>query len=193
MLKFDFIGLLIFITYSFVCILYQIKGTKKDRNRGIISCFFVMYLVILIDILFFPLPVQQALLIELRENSTQNFGQTILTSAVFICRKCGSIGLGGIMVWAMQRIVLMIPLSIYLHMLYWKKYGIKQVMRRFGIIAVSCEIMKCIIVRIIDFSYKNVSVDEAVLFVAGGCIGHYIYRSASILYNKSRLKLWIES
>lgn len=184
MLKFDFIGFLIVILFTLLSILFFFKRPNKDINASIIRCFFVMYLVMLINIIFFPLPIQHMLLVELRKNNIEQTWQSIIIPLSYLHKIYGDSDWQDVFVFILQKISLTITLSLYLHMLFRNKYNrVSQVIKVFAIISISCEVIKYSIINIIGVSYKDVSIDEALLFFLGGIIGHYIYILAIKLYN----------
>lgn len=187
MLKFEFIGCIIMVFIIIQCIIYNKR--EKNFNLCIIRIFCGMYILLLVNILFFPLPIQKNLLMELRVYYSKESYQTILIPFQYIHSIISSDGSRGMMRVVLKNVVLFIPFTIYVEMLFPKFKGFKRIFLLLLIVSIGIETVRYTIILAINLNYKDVSIDEVIMFLTGGIIGYVIHQFGARSYQYISLKL----
>lgn len=180
MLKFEPIGLLIFIVSLIFSIVIAIRQKKTFLE---LFCFnvFVVYILAVISITLFPMPVFESSLKYLRETMqhTNNFVPFKSMYQIFSIKELHIIirQLGG-------NLCMLAPLGIYLPLTFNKIKSFKHTLLIGIAIAVGIELIQLSIGAIARYNYRSFDVDDIILNVLGVCIGYLVYLIIRPIYNK---------
>lgn len=162
MIVFPVLGFIIYLIFLLFYIIFVWK--KKILIDNLINVIFVIYVLMLISVCFFPLPVQRAAM----HVECQLKGNIIPFASIkdilhnnpksVIMRQIGG------------NAILLLPFGVYLPLMVKniKKY---YYLLTFIISALSIEVIQFIICRIINYNYRAVDIDDVILNVFGAVVG----------------------
>ena len=158
-----------------VYIVILVKGIKKriSIQKHIVVALFVVYIVGVISVTLFPLPIQKELIIRNREIAywiTNNFVpfRSIVETIV-----SGSVG--GIIRSIIGNIVLFIPLGGFLPLLYKKTSRAGKVILWGLIVSIGIEMIQFGVSLIVGY-YRMTNIDGVILNTIGAAIGFMILK-----------------
>lgn len=188
MLKISFFAIIYFI----ILLVYEImNGRKKKVYHNviywIIKIIFYIYVLLLIKVTIFPIPIQKLELDSLR----QNFGNgldinfipmktilQIIKSDLPVSVKLRQIG---------GNLILLVPFAFYLPL---SKKRFQKAIKVFIFLLFSAcmiELVQFLIGKIIDYNYRVVDVDDIILNVCGGMIGFFAWKTINKCFLETRV------
>ena len=181
MIDFTFFGIIIFTIIFIINIINLIKNKKKFIVfvRNII---FAIYILLLIAVVFFPIPVQDKMLEILKEeNPGYKYNFIPFKSIIYILKSNdfynSLIQIGG-------NLCLLIPLGIYVPLVWtkFKKIGLFLLLMFFTSFFI--ESIQFILGILINYQYRVVDCDDIILNTIGSLFGFLISLRISPLYKK---------
>lgn len=174
---FGIIGLLTLVIVQFLLVKREIIN-KIDVVAGIV---FSIYCLVLIKIVFFPIPFQEeaiSLIREINGNFSMNF---IPTKSMLEIIKTNDImnifyQLGG-------NFLLLLPMGMYLSIIF-SSLKFKRSVLVITFTSVFIEVIQLLIGFSIDCQYRVVDVDDTILNILGGILGLAIGKMVYPLYKK---------
>ncbi|HHX69046.1 MAG: VanZ family protein [Miniphocaeibacter sp.] len=177
MLDFTFFGIIVFVILFLKNIIVLIKNKGKISDF-LIKTTFIIYVLVVIKIVFFPIPFQKELLEILRVENLENISNFIPFKSIFEILKTGTwynikLQIGG-------NLILLLPLGIYLPFLFNKKNSLKRDLVFGLIIAIDIEFIQGLIGFFIGYNYRVVDIDDVILNFIGYTVGYLL--SKYVLY-----------
>ncbi|WP_099203533.1 VanZ family protein [Miniphocaeibacter massiliensis] len=172
MINFDFFGISIFLVVLILEI-YKIIKKKSRIYKSIFKMLFVIYILLLIDVVFFPIPYQSRLIEIYRLKTGLGDIQNFVPFKIIISFiKDTSFG------YALKQIggnfILLLPLGVFVSIIFENKKS-KRFMFLIGL-GTTCaiELTQGLIGLIIGFQYRVVDIDDIILNTAGYVVGMFI-------------------
>ncbi|SKA68088.1 Glycopeptide antibiotics resistance protein [Eubacterium uniforme] len=166
MIEFDFLGLII-CTFS-IFVYFIVLWKKNNVIDNIVSIVFIVYIICLVGVVFFPIPFQKSV-IEIHKNYGygKNYNIIPFKSIIEILRDDRSFvimrQLGG-------NLILLFPLGIYIPIAIKNKKIINYCII-FVCTSIAIEIMQFMIGKMIGYNYRVVDVDDVILNTIGAFAG----------------------
>lgn len=174
---FGIIGLLILVIAQF----WLVKKEIIDRIDVIAGIIFSIYCLVLIKIVFFPIPFQKesiSLIREINGNFSMNF---IPIKSIIAIIKSNDImnifyQLGG-------NFLLLLPMGMYLSIIF-SDFKLKRLALVIAFTSIFIELIQLIIGFSINCQYRVVDVDDVILNILGGLLGLAIGKMVYPIYQK---------
>ena len=126
----------------------------------------------LINVAFFPIPIQKEVISVLKETNSNakavnitpfhSIIQTVKTNPSIELKLLQLIG----------NIVLILPITFYIPLVYNRVNNLKKALILSIIIAILIEMMQFVIGRVIGYYYRIIDIDDIILNVFGGIVGY---------------------
>jgi glycopeptide antibiotics resistance protein len=152
--------------------LYIKSKEKKSIEYWIFRISFYIYLMMLINVAFFPIPIQKEVISVLKETNSNakavnitpfhSIIQTVKTNPSIELKLLQLIG----------NIVLILPITFYIPLVYNRVNNLKKALILSIIIAILIEMMQFVIGRVIGYYYRIIDIDDIILNVFGGIVGY---------------------
>ena len=154
--------------------LYIKSKEKKSIEYWIFRISFYIYLMMLINVAFFPIPIQKEVISVLKETNSNakavnitpfhSIIQTVKTNPSIELKLLQLIG----------NIVLILPITFYIPLVYNRVNNLKKALILSIIIAILIEMMQFVIGRVIGYYYRIIDIDDIILNVFGGIVDIFV-------------------
>lgn len=186
MINFTGYAIILYIIFLFSSLIYAIKH-KKTLLEFICTNLFVIFILFVISITLFPMPVQPKLLLNFRQHGYDTKNNFVPFSSIYhiISRNDFSISLrqvGG-------NFCMLIPLGIYAPFYFKGMNKFKNFLLLAFLFSAGIEFLQFLIGAILQFNYRSVDVDDIILNVSGAMVGYIIYIIIKPFYYKILTKM----
>lgn len=177
MLKIDFFAIVFFP----FCLLYEILHYRKCKIRHtrkfwILRFTFYCYIISLINVTLFPIPLQKEELELSRimygsgmKNNFIPFKSIVHIFQSNILLRSKLLQIGG-------NILLLLPLTFYLPLIKKKFHNFSKSFLLALTTSISIELVQLVIGLLIHYNYRTIDVDDIILNVIGGTFGYCLWR-----------------
>lgn len=167
LLLFKFVGVPLFIVFFLIeNIIYYKRNNKPNLIYRLIFYSFFIYLLFVLKLTFFPLPIGEDAIMDYQIMALQNN---------FVPFK-EIIGYSGFAYYPMiGNIALLFPLGIYLPILF-KRKGFGSVLIVGLITTVSIESMQFIISSIVGVTYRTTDINDVIFNTLGLIMGYIVFK-----------------
>jgi glycopeptide antibiotics resistance protein len=160
-----------YMAFLIFCVVKKIPLIKH-----IIYFLFYIYLVGVLSLTFFPLPIQKELIKEMRtENYFRNNFIPFLDLYNMINMKLHTVPIrqiGG-------NLILLLPLGYFLPVIFKRISNFKKVLLICFICSLGIELMQYCISSILGFTYKISDINDVILNTTGAILGYLIFKFLS--------------
>lgn len=171
MLDYEFLCIFSFIGYIFLLI--KLKWNKINPIRILHFSIFYFYIVALLAVTLFPIPIQW--LQEMSRYGWQN-NNFIPLSSIFEILNHQSLGAFLKAKQILWNIILFIPLWFFLPLIWVKKQKIQDLILIGLWGSVLIEFLQYFISCLLWFQYKSTDIDDIILNTFGFIIGFFLYK-----------------
>lgn len=180
MIEFGLFGIIALCILVFLQVLFVKKGMIQ-KNDVIAGLVFTIYCLILIKIVFFPIPFQEKSIALIREiNGNFSVNLIPLKSMFEIANTNNAVNifyqLGG-------NFLLLLPFGLYISIIF-RSTSIKKLVLSIIFTSVFIEMGQLLIGFVIDCQYRVVDIDDVILNILGGLVGMVIGRLVYPLYKR---------
>ncbi|SEW31948.1 VanZ family protein [[Clostridium] fimetarium] len=181
MLKFIGFAIILYTIFLILSVIYTVKH-KTTFLELFCTNLFVIFILFVISITLFPIPIDLRYLNMCREHGYGRKNNFIPFSSIYhiISRNDLSISLrqvGG-------NFCMLIPLGIYAPLYFKGMNKIKNFFILALLVSAGIEFLQFFIGVILQYNYRSVDVDDIILNVSGSMIGYIIYLIIKPLYYK---------
>ncbi|MDP2090738.1 MAG: VanZ family protein [Candidatus Gracilibacteria bacterium] len=170
MLDYEFLYIISIPIYVIFIIVLKVK--KIRFNKILLYSLFYFYIISLLAVTLFPIPIQGLNEIGIYNKDTNNYIPfmsiiDIINKQLDIIIKIKQI---------IGNIVLFIPMGFFVPLIWENKKFINKTLLIVLLCTIGIEITQLFISNLIGFSYKITDVDDILLNSLGGIIGFYLYK-----------------
>lgn len=181
MIEFGLFGIIGLCILVFLQVLL-VKKRMIQKIDVIAGMVFTIYSLVLIKIVFFPIPFQEksiALFREINGNFSMNLIPLKSMLEIVITNDAGNIfyQLGG-------NFLLLLPMGLYLSIIF-RKTSFKKLVLSIALTSAFIEMVQFLIGFAIDCQYRVVDIDDVILNILGGLVGLVIGRLIYPLYKRA--------
>lgn len=182
MLDFDILSMIVFSIPLFILVIRKIKKKNTLLNITIFSMTYI-YIVAVIAITIYPIPIQSLLIHDLKIDPAIQASHNNFIIFNTITEIISTHSLRSIAFQLVGNILLFMPLGFYLPLLL-QKLNIKGIILIGVAASLSIEIIQGLMNIILKMNYKVVDVDDLLLNLFGTIIGFIIYKMTKPLFKK---------
>lgn len=180
MIEFGLFGIIVLCVLVFLQVLL-VKKKMIQKIDAIAGMVFTVYCLILIKIVFFPIPFQEKTLALIREiNGSFSLNIIPLKSIVQIINEND---IANIFYQLGGNFLLLLPLGLYIALMF-RNISVKWLALTLTLTSVFIEMTQLLIGVAIDCQYRVVDIDDIILNILGGLVGVVIGRLVYPLYKK---------
>ncbi|HBI03399.1 MAG TPA: hypothetical protein DDY49_05150 [Paenibacillaceae bacterium] len=180
MLDFDILGVLIAsIPLLFFVIISLIK--KNKLINIFVSATFYIYLIALISITFFPIPIDKAIINDYNNIGLHYSNNFIPFESIYKILSTNTVEVSAKQI--LGNLILLLPFGFYLPLIFKNGCSFWKAIILGLTFSVIIELIQFLISAFINFTYRITDVDDIILNTTGCILGFLVYKLSSPLLN----------
>ncbi|MDD3794256.1 MAG: VanZ family protein [Candidatus Gracilibacteria bacterium] len=181
MLDFEFLYIISIPIYIILFVIFLIKKCKLKNI--VIYTIFYFYIISLLAVTLFPIPIAGLKEISIYITNTNNF---IPFNSILDILLNDNLPLIVKFKQVIGNIIIFIPLGFLVPFIWKNKNNFKQALIVGILSTIGIEVSQTIISLILGFNYKVTDIDDMILNTIGFIIGFYIFKKISEIKNKKK-------
>ncbi|KGL41949.1 hypothetical protein BMT55_03975 [Listeria newyorkensis] len=176
MLKFIFPLLIMIVTFICTLIIYKKTVNKKTNRELMMISFFAIYIMIVICLVIFPLPVQKEYILDMIKYK-QGVSNNMIPFRAWIdaMSDIDYVGILGAFYQPVANIALFFPFGFYLPIIL-PEFGFKKIIFISFLFSLTIELTQEAINLILGFNYRSFDVDDLICNTFGALLGYVLFK-----------------
>ncbi|MBA3926412.1 VanZ family protein [Listeria rustica] len=176
MLKFIFPLLIMVIIFATILIMYKKLVDKKTNRELIVISIFALYIMAVICVVLFPLPVQKEYIVDMIKYN-QGVSNNLIPFMAWVdaVNDMRYVGVLQAFYQPIANMILFFPLGFYLPIIL-PKWRFKKIILVAFLSSLSIELTQEFINLILGFNYRAFDVDDLICNTVGAAMGYLFYR-----------------